>query len=255
MDAAIAQNFSPGSVLCIEAGPLSRWEERFKSIQNSLAQKGISIQLPPTDLVQETTGGHCLVFVTPSLIFEANIGLAHNLVSWDRAFSLYAGMLSDSGLSFHYFQTSPEAILAWRKTSQTLSNPKFRKLQSIAQSFHKFYEEIPIVSSDLKGEQIDLFRSSKLELPEIQTLQSYVKENFIPALETSEFSDFVKIHNEPEMNNAQFDPIYEFWENLYGARNFLENRSMNLKSDNDNISCLIFSEKCNPRRSFWNRMR
>lgn len=153
----LATHFSPGSVMCVSIDPRQRKEDLVRTERSLITQLttraggrwSTNIRGLPNDFESESGGGHCLTFMTPRLIVEANKYLPRNFLNVDVAFDFYFDLIRNTGVDgrLHYFQLDSTAVArgAWVE-SQIASHRPLKVLLDLASRHRALYENPSFVA-------------------------------------------------------------------------------------------------------------
>ncbi len=242
----VRNSWSPGTVLCVDSDKAHSAKDRIdqlKKIPALAANLQIEISKRQEGEILENAGGHCLAFVTPNLILEANSGSAMNFVSWNVAAQFYAAMSEGPSndakkVTFHITKLDSEKVKEWAKTSALFAmGSLYQKASEILQTHHIFYESFPINSE--VGKRLlttvrpnpDIYRDRTMTV-EQQDLKTFLKSSVIAGLRSLEFQNFIDVEAQDEKlsmeerfivdTRQQNDPAYQLWS---GALDLFENFS------------------------------
>jgi len=204
--------FSPGSVLCVSIDDKETKEtlrkmnfEMLSSEENKELKVISNIEALPESYESESKGGHCLVFLTPSLISESNLRLPKNLVNWNIAYDFYFNLIVRSGGNgrFHYFRINTERAIEgkWVK-AQVDASPRMQKLMALAIQHRSLYESLdwkPCLGSN----QVNLYSAncSTTNRESIKKLKLFWQTEGA-ALQNAEFAEFRSRLNESDQENS-----------------------------------------------------
>ncbi len=200
MNAILENDFSPGSILCVDREPIQHIHEA-KSEYSGVPEVvlGDSFQnLSKNDQrYSEKQGGHCLTFMTRNLIADSNRMLPYNLTNWQYVFEGLSDHLSDSDdsdetVALYYFKLNPDRSKFRKWFEEVLSrNAKVAKLVEIAREHRSFYEGLE-VSQCKNTEQIRLYSADCMQTnPHLKNaLVNFWGKVAMPKLRSPIFDDY-----------------------------------------------------------------
>ncbi len=174
MSRYIYEHFTSGNVLCVERQYKSDPVKTQSFVQNTLQEiaqsKGQNLETNFESVLHsfqiESGGGHCLTFLTPSLISESNSFLPHNLMSWESAFHQYTNIFKAAPgqveVILYYFNLDQEEKLKASDEQLVKTDKYYYPILELTEKHRDFYESFSVKETMPWSNGVRLYDESHL---------------------------------------------------------------------------------------------